>query len=94
MYSIKTVNKENKESADFFIIAKGDNAGKPVFEPTANSFAVNTNKDLLIPEFFYYLVLNAYNKGVIFKKGSVIPFVTIASLKADLNKEIKNILKI
>ena len=89
MYEIKTANSENRLTADFFIIAKGDNAGMPVMDATPNCFAVTTNKDVLYPKYFYYFVLNAYNKGVIFKRGSVIPFVTKDSLKADLNKEMK-----
>lgn len=83
MFKVSTHNKSFK--ADFFVQSKGNNAGKPMKQPTANCFdVVVTETEILLPEYLYYVVYAAYSAGA-FKKhirGSVVPFITIE----DFNK--------
>jgi len=81
MIQVKTHNKKN--TADFFVQSKGNNAGQPMRSATANCFdVIITDKDRVLPEYAFYMVLNAYNQNAfkIYIKGSVIPFITIGDL--------------
>ena len=83
MYTITT--SENVK-ADFFILRKGENAGKPVKKETPNSFKVVVNQEVLNPEYFFYVVKNAFNTGQ-FKReliGGAIKFLTIKGAKAGI----------
>lgn len=46
---------------------------------SANCFGIITNREILLPEYFYYVVLAAYERGAFkpYLKGSVIPYITI-----------------
>ncbi|WP_020531413.1 DUF6943 family protein [Flexithrix dorotheae] len=79
MFIIKSHNNSQTWSADFYIQSKGENAGKPMWDPSANCFGIITDPEILLPKYFYYLVLAAYNRGAFkpFIKGSVIPYITI-----------------
>ncbi len=78
MITIKTFNGQNETEFDFFVQSKGNNAGRPMRETTANCFGITTEKEILLPEYFYYVVLAAYEAGAFkpFLKGSVVPFIT------------------
>jgi hypothetical protein len=84
MFIIKTHNNNSNFKADFYIICKGDNAGQPVKEATANCFdLIVINKEILLVDYAFLLVLNAHNQNA-FKKyinGSVVPFITISDFK-------------
>lgn len=78
MFLLQNYSANTSLQADFYIQSKGNNAGKPMKEPSANCFLVLTDSSVLLPEYFYYVVLAVYNSGL-FKKyltGSVIPFLT------------------
>lgn len=65
------------EKAHFFIQLKGNNAGKPLRKQIPNSTGICVDERILVPDYFYYLVLNLFNTGK-FKpmlKGSVVPFI-------------------
>jgi hypothetical protein len=65
------------EKAHFFIQLKGENAGRPLRKQIPNSAGICVNERFVVPDFFYYLVLNLHNTGK-FKqqqKGSVIPYL-------------------
>lgn len=70
------------EFCDFFIQLKGENAGKPLKNHIPNSIGIKVNRELLVPEFLYYVVLNLYNteKFRVNLKGSVIPYITIKDI--------------
>tara|TARA_B110000285_G_scaffold82418_1_gene94879 strand:- start:5476 stop:5739 length:264 start_codon:yes stop_codon:yes gene_type:complete len=84
MYKIESVNKKNIKTADFFVNSIGLDSGCPVKTATPSSFAITTNREFLLPEYFYYFILNAYKNKRFYKMGSVIPFITIESFKKDL----------
>jgi len=86
MFLIQEYNPKHPKGvnyADFYIQSKGSNAGKPLKEPAPNCFAIFTDHSKLLPEYFYYMVLAAWQQGVFkpYLKGSVIPFLTIDSFK-------------
>jgi hypothetical protein len=89
MFTITTHNP-NQPKADFYILAKGKNAGLSVMEPTANCFAVNTDANVLDGKYFYYLVLHLFNSGVFTKHvgGSVVPFITKKQIIYEIGKYI------
>lgn len=72
----------------FFILSKGDNAGKPGFEPWTNSFAVICNNKQNF-DFFFWLIYGLWRDGK-FKtrhRGSVIPFINLQDVR-DLIREL------
>ncbi len=80
MFLVKVHNPNRDSDADFFVQSKGDNAGKPLRVSSSNCFEVKvTDTDILLPEYLYFMVMNAYNHGAFKKyiKGSVIPYITI-----------------
>jgi restriction endonuclease S subunit len=63
--------------AHFFIQLKGRNAGKPLRKQIPNYTGICVDERILVPDYFYYLVLNLYNKGR-FKqklKGTAVPYL-------------------
>lgn len=67
----------NPNKAHFFIQTKGLNAGQPLKKQIPNCIGIQVNEQLLVPDYFYYLVLNLFLSGK-FKnkiKGSVIPYI-------------------
>ena len=72
----------------FYILSKGENAGKPSLTPWANSFAVICQNHQYL-NFYYWLVYGLFKTGK-FKtrhRGSVIPFVN----KDDIRDLIKDL---
>jgi hypothetical protein len=77
------------DHADFYVQSKGSDAGKPLKEPSANCFAVITDNSRLLPDYFYYMVLAAWQQGTFrpYLRGSVIPFLTIDNFNKALLKK-------
>jgi hypothetical protein len=72
----------------FYILSKGDNAGKPSFKPWANSFAVIcSNKENF--DFFFWLIYGLWrdNKFKTRHRGSVIPFINLNDVR-DIIREV------
>lgn len=66
----------------FFILSKGDNAGKPGLKPWVNSFVVISNNPEM-KEFYFWLTYGLY-KAKSFKtihRGSVIQYVNLRELR-------------
>ena len=72
----------------FFILCKGNNAGKPGFQPWTNSFmAVCPHKEYF--DFYFWLVYGLHQSGK-FKvrhRGSVIPFINLEDVR-DMLREV------
>lgn len=79
---IKTYKGKLVHQAHFFILNKGMNCGKPLFQPCANCFVLlaETEKE---KEFYYWLCFALWQtkKFEPYLIGSVIPFIHIADLK-------------
>jgi hypothetical protein len=70
----------------FFILSKGNNAGKPLHNPCPNCFVVITT-NLEEREYFYWLIYGLWVGGF-FRQvltGSVIPFLRITELHQVIN---------
>lgn len=80
---IKThrMSEEFTNQNHFFILSKGNNAGKPLWNPCPNCFIVITN-NLQEREYFYWLCYGLWVGGFFrqFLSGSVISFIRIAEL--------------
>ncbi|MCW3094093.1 MAG: hypothetical protein JWP81_5162 [Ferruginibacter sp.] len=66
----------------FFILSKGNNAGKPCSRPLVNSFVATANNKEMRD--FYYWLTYGLHKAQAFKlvnRGSVIPFVNIGETR-------------
>lgn len=77
----------NEQPFMFFILSKGDNAGKPGLVPWANCFAVHCSNQQTF-DFYFWLVYGLYKAGK-FKsrlRGSVIPFVNLDDIRTVLKK--------
>jgi hypothetical protein len=80
---IKThrMSEEFKNQNHFFVLSKGNNAGKPMESSCPNCFVVITN-NLQEREYFYWLCYGLWVGGFFrpFLSGSVISFLRIAEL--------------
>jgi hypothetical protein len=66
----------------FFILNKGNNAGKPSFEPYRNAFVIFCNNQSDLQKLYWICAI--LHAGSLFKpyhKGSVITFVSICDIK-------------
>ncbi|MBT1686164.1 DUF6943 family protein [Dawidia soli] len=80
---IKTHRMTKEYSGEyFFILAKGNNAGKPLAKPCPNCF-VFLAKDAVEKEQFYWLCYGLWEGGFFrqFLTGSVIPFIHLDNLR-------------
>jgi hypothetical protein len=76
----------------FYILAKGDNAGKPALQPWPNSFvAIAPNQEM--KEFYFWLTfgLHKANAFKTFHRGSVIPFINIGEVRDVIMPAARNI---
>lgn len=77
----------NVQPLMFFILSKGQNAGKPSRVPWANCFSVHcSNKQSY--DYYFWLIYGLYKAGK-FKtrlRGSVIPFVNLDDIRDVLKK--------
>ena len=91
-FKIKTHRPgETYQTPHFFILNKGNNAGKPNICPFTNSFVVFTNTAEEAQQLFW--ICNILYCGNYFKTclcGSVIPFIHIGEVKSLLKKMIRN----
>lgn len=72
----------------FYILCKGQNAGKPGFKPWTNSFAVICNNKQNF-DFYFWLVYGLWKDGK-FKtrhRGTAIPFINLNDVR-DLIREV------
>ncbi|SRR5690554_208552 len=78
-------------SPHFFVLNKGNNAGKPSFSPFVNSFVIKTHSEKDAHQLFW--ICNILFTGHYFKKricGSVIPFIRIGEVQLLLEKMVQN----
>ena len=71
-----------EKPTNFFILAKGNNAGKPSLQPWANAFtAIAATQEMR--DFYYWLTYGLYkaNAFKVCHRGSVIPFINIGEVK-------------
>ena len=71
-----------QQPTNFFILAKGNNAGKPSLTPWANAFtAIAATQEMR--DFYYWLTFGLYkaNAFKVYQRGSVIPFINIGEVK-------------
>ena len=67
----------------FYILAKGENSGKPAFNPWANSFmAISQNQEMF--EFYFWLTYGLWkaDKFRLYQRGSVIPFINVDDVRS------------
>lgn len=66
----------------FYILNKGNNAGKPSFEPYRNAFVVFCNNRRELQNLYWICaILHVGQQFKPYLKGSVIPFITIVDVK-------------
>ena len=73
---------------EFYILSKGDNAGKPGFKPWTNCFVVICNNKQNL-DFFFWLIYGVWRDGKfkVCHRGSVIPFINLNDVR-DLIRDI------
>lgn len=66
----------------FFILCKGNNAGKPSLTPWPNSFIATCSNEEYY-KFFFWLVYGLHQSGKfkIYQRGSVIPYINIQDVR-------------
>lgn len=80
MYELKTFPNSDSRTPAFYVQNVGFNAGNPMNTPSANCWAVYTDETTLNGQYFYYVVLNAFNQGFFdaVKRGTAQPYITMA----------------
>lgn len=66
----------------FYILSKGNNAGRPAFKPWANCFiAICPNQEMF--DFYFWLCYGLYQTGKFkyYHRGSVINFINISDVQ-------------
>ena len=74
---------KNFPGSHFFILTKGNNAGKPGYQPWANSFiATSPNEEM--NNFYFWLTYGLYKAHSFktFHRGSVIPFINLQETRS------------
>jgi hypothetical protein len=82
-YQSNTIEKPNV----FYVLAKGENAGRPSLTPWANSFAILCSNEKYFQ--FYFWLVYALFKAKKFKNrlgGSAIPFINKDDIAATLKE--------
>lgn len=76
----------------FFILCKGSNAGKPGFQPWANSFLVVCPHQEYF-DFFFWLIhgLHVSGKFKVRHRGSAIPFINLEDVRDTLREVVPSI---
>lgn len=66
----------------FFILCKGNNAGKPAFVPWPNSFIATCSNEEYY-KFFFWLVYGLHQSGKfkVHHRGSVIPYINVDDVR-------------
>jgi hypothetical protein len=92
MFNLKSHTGNEKRKADFYILNKGMNAGKPMLEPCPNCFEVFLNnkhdKDHL-----FYITLSLWKTKKFEQSliGSVIPYIRKKELENIMHQGIKSL---
>jgi hypothetical protein len=71
----------------FYILSKGNYAGKPSFTPWANSFMIITGNQPSL-EFYFWLCYGLHNAGRFryYHTGSVIPFLKVGNVSEAISE--------
>lgn len=77
-FKLVTYNHNGGEKFNFFIQSKGNNAGRPLREPKANCWGVQTNIPYAFELCTILWMAKIYKHSI---RGSVIPFLTISDYK-------------
>lgn len=79
------------DDADFHVQLKGNNAGRVLKEPIANSIGVVTNPDVLLPDYARYMFEHIHNTGAYqpYIGGSVVPFIRQADLDRVITEQMQ-----
>ena len=66
----------------FYILCKGENAGKPALKPWVNSFAVICSNQQYF-DFYFWLVWGLFksNKFKVHLRGTAVPFVNLDDVR-------------
>lgn len=74
----------SNENPAFYIQLKGENAGKPIKQKISNSIGINVDENLLVPDYFFYVVLHLFQSGKFTArlKGSVVPYILQSDISA------------
>lgn len=82
-FKIKTHNhKRFYNVGHFYILNKGNNAGRPSFEPYRNAFVVFCNNPRELQKLYWMCtILHVAKQFKPYFKGAVIPFITIGDVK-------------
>lgn len=77
----------------FYILCKGENAGKPSLKPWANSFVVVCSNQQCF-DFYFWLVYGLFktSKFKIRLRGSVIPFINLQDVRDTLKEVAPSVL--
>ena len=69
----------------FYILSKGNNAGKPSFKPWANCFSVSVQNQKYF-DFYFWLAYGLWQAGKFqpYYRGSVIQFITVKDLRSKI----------
>lgn len=76
----------------FYILSKGNNAGRPAFKPWANCFiAICPNQEMF--DFYFWLCYGLFQTGKfkMYHRGSVINFVNISDVQSLISEMAVNI---
>jgi hypothetical protein len=67
----------------FYILCKGENAGKPALKPWVNSFAVICSNQQYL-DFYFWLIwgLHKSNKFKIHLRGTAVPFLNLDDIQS------------
>lgn len=90
---IKTYNSDSIIGRhDFFILSKGNNAGKPGNQPWTNCFIAQCNSDEQ-HEFFYWLCFGLWKckRFEYFLVGSVVPFIRKHDLEWEIDRAAEHV---
>jgi hypothetical protein len=71
--------------ADFYIQAKGNNAGKPLRKPIPNSFAVHESDSQAFEAVYALWIAKVFEPYI---TGSVVPFIRLSDVKRILNNHL------
>lgn len=87
MYMVKTYNGKAPSNYHFFVLSKGNNAGKPALTPFTNSFVVSTD-DLQAAKIAYHAckALFITDRFKFYLRGSVIPFLVMKDFCTELKQ--------
>jgi hypothetical protein len=81
-------HSDSSQPFTFFVLSKGDHAGKPAFNPWVNAFSVRCNNQESF-DFYFWLIFGLHQAGK-FKtrhRGYEIPFINLQDVR-DILREV------